>query len=347
MTDSKAPIKVEISHKTVIFTAAFLISLWLIIQLKEIIVFLFLSAILLSALLKPVEWLSSKRIPRPLALLAIYITVIGLLSAAISVIVPPLISQTSDFISKIPQIVSSVNDFLVFYKIPTENFSQILAKQAQDFAGNLIDISKAIFQSVILLITLFVFTFYLILQWKYIVRLISSPFSGKQEKKVTNIISKVEKGLGNWIRGQLALSIVIGILTYIGLIILNFPFALPLALIAAIFEIIPIVGPIISAVPGILVGFSISPVLGLAAVAMYIVIHQLENHLVVPMIMSKVVGLQPPAVILALLVGAKLAGIGGAFFAIPIIVVVKILVKELLIEDQKLEDETAEEQKLL
>ncbi|OGD86384.1 hypothetical protein A2870_00715 [Candidatus Curtissbacteria bacterium RIFCSPHIGHO2_01_FULL_41_11] len=339
----KSPVRVEVSYKTVVFTTAFLIGLWLIIQLKEIIIFLFLSAIVLSALLKPVEWLTAKRVPRALATLLVYIIVIGLLSATIAIIVPPLVAQTSDFISGIPRIVSTVNDFLVFNKIPTEDFARVLTQQVQSFAGNVIDISKAILSSIILLLTLLVFTFYLILEWKNIVRVISSPFSGRQEKKVVSIISKVEKGLGSWIRGQLALSVVVGVFTYIGLIILNVPYALPLALISGMFEIIPIIGPLIAAIPGVLVGLSISPVLGLATIAMYVVVQQLENHLIVPMVMSKVVGLQPPAVILALLIGAKLSGVGGAFFAIPIIVVVKILIKELLMEDQKLEDGLIEE----
>src|SRR3989344_4161582 len=314
----KSPVRVEVSYKTVVFTTAFLIGLWLIIQLKEIIIFLFLSAIVLSALLKPVEWLTAKRVPRALATLLVYIIVIGLLSATIAIIVPPLVAPTSDF-------------------------ARVLTQQVQSFAGNVIDISKAILSSIILLLILLVLTFYLILEWKNIVRIISSPFSGRQEKKVVSIISKVEKGLGSWIRGQLALSVVVGVFTYIGLIILKVPYALPLALISGMFEIIPIIGPLIAAIPGVLVGLSISPVLGLATIAMYVVVQQLENHLIVPMVMSKVVGLQPPAVILALLIGAKLSGVGGAFFAIPIIVVVKILIKELLMEDQKLEDGLIEE----
>ena len=338
MAESKSPIKVEVSHKTVIFTAAFLIALWLVVQLKEIIVFLFLAAILLSALLKPVELLNKKRIPRVLSLIIIYVLVIGMISLIIGIIIPPLISQTSDFISKLPQIASTVNNFLIFNKIPTENLSTIVSREAQNFAGNVISISSAILSSVVLIVTLFVFTFYLILDWKTFVRLIASPFSGKQEKKVISIISKVETGLGNWVRAQLSLSFTVGLLSFIGLTILGFPFVLPLALIAGIFEIVPIVGPIIAAIPAILVGLSVSPIFGLAAIALYIVVQQLENHVIVPMIMSKVVGLQPPLVILALLIGSKLGGIGGAFFAIPVIVVSKIIIKGLLYEDQKLED---------
>lgn len=343
MTESKAPIKVEISHKTVIFTVGFLIGLWFVIQIKEIIILTFLSVILLSALLRPVEWLHAKRIPRVLSVLIVYVVVIFLISSAVGIIAPPLIEQSADFISRLPQIIGTVNDFLVFNKIPVENFSQVAAGQIQSLAGNLIAISTAIFSSIFLLMTIFVFTFYLLLEWKSFVRLLASPFSGKQEKKIINVVAKVENGLGQWLRGQLTLSIIVGVLTFLGLTILGIPYALPLALIAAIFEIIPILGPIIAAIPAVLVGLTIAPIMGLATAALFLIIQQLENNLVVPMVMSRVIGLQPPIVIIALLIGAKLAGIGGAFLAIPVIVVAKIVVAEFLTEDQKLDEDISEQ----
>ena len=343
MVDTKNPIKVEITYKTVIFTVAFLIGLWFLVQIKDIIILIFLSIILLSALLKPVEWLCEKRIPRIISVITIYIIVIAAIAFTVGIIAPPLISETSDFISRLPQIVTTINNYLVLNKIPVENLSTGIASQIQDIAGNVISISTAIFTSIFSMLTLFVFTFYLLLDWKNSAKLLASPFSGKQEKKIINIIAKVENGLGRWVRGQLTLSIIVGVLTYIGLRILGIPYSLPLALIAGIFEIIPIVGPIIAAIPAILVGLTVTPILGLAAAALFFIIQQLENNLIVPMVMSKVIGIQPPIVIVALLIGAKLAGIGGAFLAVPVIVVAKIIVQELLTEDQKMEDGLVEQ----
>ncbi len=343
MIETKAPLKVEISYKTVIFTVAFLIGLWFVMQIREIIVLIFLSIILLSALLKPVEWLTEHRIPRVLAVLIIYVVLISLISLAVGIIIPPLIDQTSDFVSQLPQIIGTVNDFLVFNKIPVENLSSVVSNQLQSIAGNFIAISSAIFSSIFSILTIFVFTFYLLLEWKKFVRLIASPFAGKQEKKVINLVAKVEDGLGLWLRGQLTLSATVGILTFIGLTVLGIPYALPLALLAGIFEIIPIIGPIIAAIPAILVGLTIAPIMGLAMAGMFFVIQQLENNLIVPLIMSKVIGLQPPIIIIALLIGAKLAGVGGAFLTVPILVVAKIAIKEFLTEDQKLDDDLVEE----
>ena len=338
MPQDNTPLRIEISYKTVIFTVSVLIGLWFLIQIRQILVFVFFSIILLSALLKPVEWLNVRRIPRVLSILFVYIILIAVISFIVGIIIPPLISQTSDFISKLPQIISKINDFLVFYQIPVQNLSDILTRQIQAVIGNLISISTAIFSSIFLLITIFVFTFYLLLVHKSAIKFIASPFSGKQEKKVSSAISKVEAGLGSWVRGQIALSFIVGILIFIGLTILQIPFALPLALVAGLLEIVPIVGPIVSSIPAILVGLTISPLIGLAIAALFFIVQQLENHLIVPVVMSKAVGLQPPVVILALLIGAKLAGIGGAVLAVPTVVVARIIFREFLEEDQKFED---------
>lgn len=337
MDKSKAPIRIEISYKTVIFVALFTIGFWFLVQIKEIIILVFLCLIVISTLLKPVEWLNARRIPRPLAVLIIYIILITFISFVIGIIVPPLVSQTSEFISDLPRIISTINDFLVFNKIPIDEVSKVISGEINQIAGNVVSISTAIFSSLFFLLTLIVLSLYLLLDWRTFVRLVSSPFSGRQEARVVDLISKIERGLGVWVRGQLTLSLLVGVLTYIGLTILGIPFALPLALVAGIMEIIPIIGPIVSAVPALLVGLTISPVMSLAVIALFFIIQQLENHLIVPMVMSKVVGLQPAAVIIALLIGAKLDGIGGAFLAIPVVLVIKIIFKDFMEEEQRTE----------
>lgn len=332
MKNDNLPVKVEISYKTVIFTVCFLVSLWLLVKIRSIIILLFLSIILVSALSQPIEWFVSKKIPRIIAQIIVYVLIIIAMVFTISTIVPLLISQTTEFINRAPQIFQSVNNFLLFNNVPVQDISSIVSKEAQQFAGNIISISSAVISSIILIITVFVLTFYLLLEWKIFASMFASAFSPKHEKKVLNIISKVQEGLGNWVRAQLTLSITVGALTFIGLKALSIPYALPLALIAGILEIVPIVGPIIAAIPAILVALTISPIIAIATTALFIVVQQTENHLIVPVLMSKVVGLQPPVVIIGLLIGTQLYGIGGAFLAVPVIVVIKILVKELLSE---------------
>ena len=343
MKEEKNLVRIEISYKTIIFTALFILGIWFLIQIKEIIILIFLSILILSALLKPVDWLASKKIPRVLAVILVYIFVISVLGFIFGTIVPPLVKQTTDFVAKTPQIIDSINNFLVFHQIPSEDVSGAITRQIGQIAENFISISTTIFSSIFFILTLFVLSFYMLLEWKKFIKFVTSPFSGIQEKLVANIVTKVEYGLGRWVRGQLILSLIVGLMTYIGLSLLGIPFALPLSLIAAILEIVPIVGPIIASIPAILVGLASAPILGLAVAALFLIVQQIENNLLVPMVMSKVVGLQPPVIIIALLIGAKLAGIMGAFLAIPVVVVAKIVAGELLSEDQKFEDELEEQ----
>lgn len=343
MKEEKSSLRIEISYKTIIFTALFALGIWFLVLIKEIIILIFLSVLILSALLKPVDWLTAKKIPRVLSVILVYIVVILVIGFVIGTIIPPLVKQTSDFASKTPQIIDNINNYLIFHQIPTQNITRALENQIGQIAENFISITTAIFSSVFLILTIFVLSFYMLLEWKKLIKLVTSPFSGKQEKLVATIVTKVEYGLGRWVRGQLSLSLIVGVMTYVGLRLLGIPFALPLSLVAAILEIVPIVGPIIASIPAILVGLASAPILGLAVAALFLIVQQIENNLLVPMVMSKVVGLQPPVVIIALLIGAKLAGIMGAFLAIPVVVVAKIIAGELLSEDQKFEDDMEEQ----
>jgi len=343
MNDVKAPIKVEVSYNTVLFTIATLLALWILFLIKDIIILIFLAVIVVAALLKPVEWLHSRKVPRTLAVIITYLALILIISGIVSVMIPPLVTQTGELIKNLPSIIGTINDFFVFNKIPVNDVSNVIGNQLNTAGSNIVSITTKIFSSIFLVVTLLALSFYMLLEWNVFVRLISSPFSGHQEKRVANIVTKVEKGLGSWVRGQLTLSLIIGVVTYIGLTILGVDYALPLALVAGILEVVPIIGPIISAIPAVLVGLTVSPVLGLAVVALFFIVQQLENHIVVPMIMSKVVGLQPAIVIISVLIGATLGGIAGALLSIPIILVAKIIVKDFLQEENKLQEGIKEE----
>ena len=147
-------------------------------------------------------------------------------------------------------------------------------------------------------------------------------------KKVMTIWLKVEERLGAWVRGQVTLAFTIGLSTFFGLTLLGIPYTFPLAILAGLLEIVPIIGPIIAAIPAILVAFTISPLLALATAALYFIIQQVEANLVVPLVMRKAVGLPPLVTIIGLMIGGKLGGIGGAILAIPIFVTLETIIKE-------------------
>src|SRR4030042_7150816 len=137
MAESPNPIKIEISHKTVIFTVAFLIGLWFLIQIREIIIVVFLSIIVVTALLKPVQWLTSKGIPRVISTIIVYVLVITLISAGIGLLIPPLTKQWQDLQIDLPQIIATINNFFIFNDIPVEDISKLIARHIENVSGDI------------------------------------------------------------------------------------------------------------------------------------------------------------------------------------------------------------------
>ncbi|KKS14295.1 MAG: hypothetical protein UU67_C0003G0017 [Candidatus Daviesbacteria bacterium GW2011_GWB1_41_5] len=158
----------------------------------------------------------------------------------------------------------------------------------------------------------------------------ATSFFGVRQEKVQKILRLVEEKLGAWLRGQVVLSLLIGAMTYAGLLILGVEFALPLAILAGLLEVVPVIGPIIAAIPAVLLALTVSPFQAGLVTGLYVAIQQLEGHVVVPQVMRRAVGLNPLLVILAISVGGRLLGIGGALLAVPIAVVIQLVLQETL-----------------
>jgi predicted PurR-regulated permease PerM len=139
---------------------------------------------------------------------------------------------------------------------------------------------------------------------------------------------KIEMKLGAWVRGEIILMLIVGLTTYIGLTILGVEYALPLAVIAGVLELVPTIGPIISSIPAILIALVQGPVLAIAVLAMYILIQQAENNFLVPKVMEKAVGVLPLITIASLLIGGTLFGVIGAVIAVPAVVILHVLFEE-------------------
>jgi predicted PurR-regulated permease PerM len=187
-------------------------------------------------------------------------------------------------------------------------------------------------------ITILVFTFYLVIERDFVHRTLVLFVPEKNKARIRSVMYKVEERLGAWLRGQLTLMFIIGVVTYIGLSLIGMPFALPLALIAGFLEIVPIIGPIISAIPALLVGIAISPIQAITVLFLYILIQQLENSVVVPRVMKQAVGLDSLVVIIALMIGGRLAGPMGSLLSVPATAVLSILYHEWKRTDQPLQE---------
>jgi predicted PurR-regulated permease PerM len=319
--------RVDISHRTIFFIAGFIALLWALFQIRGIIILLFVAIIFMSALSPVIKYLERFKVPKSLAIALSYIVIIAIISGLLSAIIKPLVEQTTSLFQTLPDTINTL--------FPNSNFDRSLIQdRIADLSQNVLSFTLTLFNNFVAFISVLVLTFYLLLERDKLDKLLAQFFEGHQEERAKRITHKIEDKLGAWLRGQLVLSLIIGALVYLVLFALGVPFALPLAILAGLLEVVPVIGPIISAIPAIIIAYAFSPILATVVGLAFFVIQQLENNLIVPQVMRRAVGLNPIIVILAVSIGGKLLGIAGALLAVPITVVIQIVTEDILKEEK-------------
>ena len=317
---------IDISRKTVIFVVLLLLSLWFVFQITDILIMLFVSLIIAAAMSPVVDRLEKLRFPRPLAIFVVYIVVWGTVGGLIASIIPGLLDQTKKLIRILPSAVSQVE----FFNAHQQEIAQQLLSRVGELPQNLLKLIVGLFGNFLNVLTVLVMSFYILLERNKLDKYISVFSNEPSRSKSLAVAREVENGLGSWVRGELVLMFVVGLLTYIGLIFLGLDIALPLAILAGFLEIVPNVGPVISSIPSVLVALTIHPLTAAATVSWYFLVQFLENNLLVPKIMQKAVGVHPLVSLLGLMIGFRLGGPVGAFLALPLIITLRIVVRQYL-----------------
>lgn len=315
--------KIEISHKTIIFTLVLLAAIWFVWLIRDILLFLFIAFIVMSALRPSVDGLEKRKMPRFLAILLLYVIVFGVIGLSIAGIIPSLIIQSTHLMQDLPKFIERM---LPYWNLNLNDWSRQLAPLGQ----NLVRMTINIFSNVITIVTTLVFVFYFLLERKHMKQTLAGFVGDAASVRIMLVLERIENRLGMCVQGQLILMLIIGIMTYAGLLLLKIDFALPLALFAGLLEIVPNIGPVISAIPAVIVALATSPVAALTVIALFIFVHQSENNFIVPLVMKKSVGLSPLMTIFALMVGGKLAGIAGAVLAVPVVLIIQELISVIL-----------------
>lgn len=317
------PRKIEISHKTILFTFFVIGAILFLWTIRDIIVILFV-AILITVTLNPiVRRLSKFKIPKALSVFIVYIAFFGILIVCLAGIIPALIDQTTNFAAGLPTYIENLH---ISTAITSQISNQFLARLG-DVPSSVLNIGIGVVSNIFTILTILTFAFYLLMALDKLDLQLTNFIGEKHAKDIALFIQELELKLGGWARGQVLLMFAVGILNYIGLTILGIPYALPLGIFAGLMEIVPYAGPIIGAVPAIVIGFGITPVMGVAVTALAFLIQQLENYVLAPKIMQKSVGVPPIVTLLSLAIGLKLAGIVGVLISIPLVITLQILVK--------------------
>lgn len=326
-------VTIDFSPRSVFVVVLSLIAIWLIFVLRDILV-LFFVAFMFATIVEPmVEKLNSWKIPRILSILIVYMLVALLLFALFRVVMPPIIEQTQELINNKDQISDGIESALNSTPGGVNNYinnaiSEIPQKITNYSSASVVDNILGVFSGLAGGFTILVVSLYLLLERGAIEKSIASYWPAKSRDKAGRIFKRITLKVSLWARGQLILSLAIGLLTYIGLLLLGVDYAVPLALIAAFTELLPYVGPWIGAIPAVIVALSMSPVMVLWVGLMYLGIQQFENHVLVPQVMKRTIGLSPVIIIFSLLVGAKLLGILGVLIAVPVAAMIALVIEE-------------------
>jgi predicted PurR-regulated permease PerM len=322
--------KIEISHKTIIFTVLFVIFLWVMYMIRDIILQFFL-ALLITAVLNPlVTRLSRYKVPRAASVFIAYILILSVLSFVVAAFVPTLVDQTTAFITNLPRFMGNIG----ISSIISDQIVQQFLTQLGSLPAQAARLTLSLFSNILGVVAILVLAFYLLSEREKLEDQLGLLLGDKKREELVKIMSSLETKLGSWAIGQLTLMFVVGFATYIGLRLLGIPFSVPLAILAGIFEIIPYIGPIISAIPAVIIGFGLSPLLGIAVASLYFLVQQLENYLFVPKIMQRSTGVHPVITLTALAIGFRLAGIVGLFIAVPLYITFQVLSKKYLLKEE-------------
>jgi predicted PurR-regulated permease PerM len=324
-----------------------LIALWTLYLVRGPLLLLYVCALFATGLTPLVRWIErqrflavgKRRVPRPLAILVIYGTVIGTITGIGFAVVPQMIRQAQQFAKELPELIDRVQQQLARWGLisPETSFKELL-QQAPIGGGDavtmVITTVWGFIGGLFGLITILLLTFYMLVESQSIFAFFVRLFPRDDRRKVAEVSELVTVKVSAWLGGQIFLGFVIGGTTAIGLGLMGVPYFFVLALIAGIGEMIPMVGPLISAVPAILVAFTVSPGLALGVAVFFLIQQQLENAVLVPKLMGETVGLNAVTVIGALVIGSELLGFSGALLAVPTAAILQVLFEELYLAEK-------------
>lgn len=304
-----------------------------------------LFAILTAAALSPA--ISKLRawwhLSRAAAVIIVYATLfLGGLTLLV-IFLPLFFSEVKEFLQNWPEYVRRLDTFLSSLQaylstlgidFQKDQFFQNIEGNIASWLSGIFSTTLGLFQSFIHLIGFFFLALYLSLEEKGIEKFFLLLTPKEYHAQVLSIATRMQGKVSQWLVGQALLMLIAFAMYYIGLTALHVPYALAIAFFGGIMEILPYIGPVIAAIPAILVGLLVSPVLGISALIFYIIAHQVEAHIIAPQVMKHSAGLNPVALIIAILLGAELAGPLGIILSVPITMMLSVFVDDILVKRQ-------------
>ena len=326
---------IQISSGTIIKTLLIVLIFVAFYYLRDIILVVLLAVIIASAVEPGTQWFLRRGVPRILAVLFMYFVAVMILVMMFYFLFLPILNQSAAFLSTLPgylgelQIWNPLQNTEFFASnsaiegfSKTFSLSQIVEQintAVFSFSEGFFSTASRVFGGILSFLLVIVLSFYLSVESDGVSSFLRTVTPAKGEKYILSLWKRSQHKIGLWMQGQIVLAVIIAMLVFLGLTLLRVENALLLAVLAGMFEIIPLFGPILAAIPAVTLALVTSGMTSaLLVVGLYIIVHQFENQLIYPLVVRKIIGVPPIISILALIIGYKLAGFVGLLISVPL-----------------------------
>ncbi|HEX9608778.1 MAG TPA: AI-2E family transporter [Candidatus Paceibacterota bacterium] len=333
---------INVSSGTIITVILFVTLAWLLFYLRDLVLVVLTAIVLASAIEPAVNWFMRYRLPRALAVVLIYLLVLVFIFAVFYFFMPPVLADISGLLGTLPDYLDTIdasnplkNSSFFGAQSAVQNFS--LSELVTGLQASFANVSEGflrtisvVFGGIFSFVLVIVLSFYFAVQDTGVDDFLRVVTPIKHEAKVLDLWRRSKNKIGKWMQGQIMLSLIVGILVYLGLTILGMKYALVLAIMAAVLELIPVFGSILAAIPAIGLAFVGGGTgLALLVTGFYLIVNQFQANLIYPLVVQKIVGVPPLLVILALIAGAQLAGFLGIILSVPAAAILQELVQDI------------------
>ncbi len=335
---------IEVGTKVLLRAALLLAVAYIIYLLRDVVILVLLAVLTAAALVPAIARLQRFGLSRTAAVIISYSFLFFIGVVLLAVFFPLFFSEIKQFLQNFPEYTKRLDAFMNGIEIYSrsigiewskDEFSQGIEENISQWFSQIFSTTVNVFQGFIHFIGYFFLALYLSLEEKGIEKFFLLMTPKEYHAQALSIANRMQGKVSQWLFGQMLLMLIAFAIYYIGLSLIGVPYALAIALFGGLMEMLPYVGPVLAAIPAIVIGLLSSPVLGASALAFYIVAHQVEAHIVAPQVMKHSAGLNPVALIVAILIGLELGGPLGIVLAVPITMILSVFVEDLLLKKEK------------
>lgn len=331
---------IEVGTRIILRVVMIALLAYFLYLIRDVVLIVFLAVLTAAALAPMVALLERHHLSRVSSVVIVYGVVFAFFLGLLAFLIPLLISEGREFGHNWPvyaerfnSVLSSLEAYLGSIGIAFDRQSvlQSIGANISDSVQNVFSTTVSFFGGLITVLGFFFLSLYLSLEEKGIEKFCLLFAPREYHAYARSIAERMQGKVSQWLFGQLLLMLIVFGMYFIGLSLLGVPYALATAFFGGLVEIIPYVGPVVAAVPAVILGLLISPGKGLAVLAFYVIAHQLEGHIIAPQVLKRSIGLSPVVIIIAILIGARLGGSLGILLSIPTVMMLSVFVEDILV----------------